>query len=514
MNKTPRPQNMSHITLVGLLCFLAPLTIYILRAPLVSGFMLDETITYWVTGGTIQDTIERAWAYQGQSPLYFIIVWLERSIGFDSESKLRATSLIVMGLSIIPLWYCAKALEINYPLAVLPLAVFCDDIIIRYAMMARPYAWGIFCLITSTALLLHWMSTGKRISFICYPLFLALTLYFQYLFLPVIIIHLLAYFTLRNLHTKGNFSSLVWAWFVTVLLMIPGILHLASWSNRTSLLSQVPLPTAYQAFARLFPLGSLGLPILGCMVGFLNVPFKFKPGRMRILLLLLCWAFGPTLLHYAISIFGNTNTFIDRYYIWRAPGVALLVAYLLNRIDSEKFVKVAIAVWAMFMVPVELFRRYQMDDWQQVAQFINENTAGEILLLNTGLLELDNLPYPDDSTSIAYLSSPFTVYPVENPTILIPLSFEGDNQEYYLKQSIIPKIKNLKSFVLVVAKARRVKYNGQALLSPDYYSEIFGLFDFTSEDRTEIGTVEILKFIRSAKETENRNAPTSSTQKS
>jgi hypothetical protein len=297
--------------------------------------------------------------------------------------------------------------------------------------------------------------------------------------------------------------------------MIPGILHLASWSNRTSLLSQVPLPTTYQAFARLFPLGSLGLPVLGCLVGFLNIPFKFKPGQIRVLFLLLCWAFGPVLLHYAISVFGHTNVFIDRYYIWRAPGVALLVAYLLNRIDSEKFVKVAIAVWAMFMVPVEIFRRYQMDDWQQVAQFITDNAADEVLLLNTGLLELDNVPYPEDSTSIAYLSSPFTVYPVENPTILIPLSFEGGNQEYYLKQSIVPKINKLKSFVLIVAKTRRVKYDGRALLSPEYYSEIFNLFDFTLGDRTEIGTVDVLKFIRVTKETNNREkGTTSSSQKS
>ncbi len=514
MNKAPKLSDSSRITSLGLLCFLVPLIIYLLRAPLASGFMLDETITYWVTGGTIQDTIERSWAFQGQSPLYFIIVWLERSIGFDTESSLRGMSLIVMGLSIIPLWYCARILEINYPLAVLPLAVFSDDIIIRYALMARPYAFGIFSLTTSTALLLHWMSTGKRVSFLSYPLFLALTLYFQYLFLPVVLIHLLAYFTLRNRHTKGNFSALVWAWFVTLLLMIPGILHLASWSNRTNLLSQVPLPPPPQAFARLFPLGSLGLPMLGCMVGFLNVPFKFKPGQIRILSLLLCWAFGPTLLHYSISLFGNTNIFIDRYYIWRAPGVALLVAYLLNRIDSEKLVKVAIAVWAMFMVPVEFFRRYQMDDWQVVSQFITDNAAGEILLLNTGLLELDNVPYPDDSTSIAYLSAPFTVYPVENPTILIPLSFESENQEYYLKQSIAPKISKVKSFVLIVARARRVKYNGQTLLSSEYYREIFELFDFELEHKTEIGTVDILKFMRAIKPTHNEKGTTSSNRKS
>lgn len=507
MNKTPSPLTGNNITFIGLLCFLIPLTIFLLRAPLTSGFMLDETITYWVTGGTMQDTIERAWAFQGQSPLYFMIVWLERSMGFDSEYSLRATSLIMMGLSIIPLWYCARALEIRYPLAVLPLAIFCDDIIIRYTMLARPYAWGIFCLTTSTALLLNWMSTGKRVSFLLYPLFLALALYFQYLFLPVIIVHFLIYLTLRKLHSKGKFSSLVWAWFATLLLMIPGILHLASWANRSGLLSQVPLPSPTQAFARLFPLGSLGLPILGCLVGFLNVPFKFKPGKIQIFILLLCWAFGPTILHYVVSISGNTNIFIDRYYIWRAPGVALLVAYSLNRIDSEKFVKLAIAVWALFMVPVEFFRRYQMDDWQQVSQFITENAPNEILLLNTGLLELDNVPYPEDPMSIAYLTSPFTVYPVENPTIPIPLSFEGENQEYYLKQSIIPKLSKLKSFVLIVARARRIKYNGRALLSSDYYSEIFSLFDFMPEERTEVGTVDIVKFIRSSKEPAKNKTP-------
>ena len=497
MNKAPLLQNVNNqITAFGLLCFFVPLAIYIIRAPLGTGFMLDETITYWVTGGTLQETIERAWAYQGQSPLYFIIVWLERSFGFDTESKLRITSLVLMGLSILPLWYCARALSISYPLAIIPLSLFSDDIIIRYALVARPYAWGMFFLTSSTALLLHWMATGSRFSFFFYPLFLALTLYFQYFFLTIVIIHFIIYLTVRKIHVKGKFSWLLWAWFATLLLMIPGILHLASWSSRTNLLRQVPLPSPINAFSRLIPLGSIGLPFLGCMVGVLQVPVKLKSGNNRILLLLLCWAFGPTLLHYFVSVLGHTNIFIDRYYIWRAPGVALLVSHLFNRVDSPKFIKVAIAVWTCFLLPVEGFRKYQIDDWQQVQEFVTANAPNETLLLNTGLLELDNLPYSEDSTSIAYLSAPFTVYPVENPTILIPHSFEEENQEYYLQQAIAPKLKVLKSFIVVVARARRVSYNGQALLSSEYYDKIFSLFDFKLIGSTEVGTVDILKFDR------------------
>jgi hypothetical protein len=457
--------------------------------------MLDETITYWITGGTLAETIERAWSFQGQSPLYFIIVWIVRTLGYESEQHLRLISMAAMFATIGPLLYIARIFNIPYAIGLLPLALFSEDTVVRYCLMARPYPFALFSLVSSTALLLDWMSTGRKLSFVLYPIFLTLTLYFQYIFAPVIGLHLLLFTALRNNLNKVQFRWLIWTWFISALMLIPGILHIVSWLSRSNLLVQVPLPSYNNLAFRFFPLGALGLPLLGCLIAALNIPFKTRKGDSKTVAILAVWAFLPPILNYLLSLFFASNFFIDRYYLWRAPGLALLVGYLLNLIDSQKFIKVTLIGWMCFSATVELLRNYHMDDWLVVQQFINENTSEELLLLNTGLLELDTPPYAQDSVSTSYLTAPFSVYPINNPTIIIPPTFEGEREENYLKTTILPQINKHQSFIIVAARSRRFPYNGKNLLSIDYYQEILSLLNFKEETRISLGTVDIAKYV-------------------
>jgi len=50
------------------------LQLLLLRAPLHESLWLDETLSVWVALGSFQEVIERAFLFQGQSPLYFLIL--------------------------------------------------------------------------------------------------------------------------------------------------------------------------------------------------------------------------------------------------------------------------------------------------------------------------------------------------------------------------------------------------------------------------------------------------------
>jgi hypothetical protein len=59
-----------------------------------ASFGLDETISAWVTDASLQQSWQRALSYQGQSPLYFALLWCWRSLSGDSEWALRLPSFL------------------------------------------------------------------------------------------------------------------------------------------------------------------------------------------------------------------------------------------------------------------------------------------------------------------------------------------------------------------------------------------------------------------------------------
>ncbi|MCB0333969.1 MAG: hypothetical protein KDD55_10755, partial [Bdellovibrionales bacterium] len=67
-------------------------------------FWLDETISYWITNNSFHDVTQRAISHQGQSPLYFWILWAWRQAIGHNEFALRLPSLLFGLASLAVLW--------------------------------------------------------------------------------------------------------------------------------------------------------------------------------------------------------------------------------------------------------------------------------------------------------------------------------------------------------------------------------------------------------------------------
>jgi hypothetical protein len=63
--------------------------------PMASSLWLDELVTWWVIKDSLGDTIHRAYAFQGQTVVYYVFEWLLRHLS-SQEWVLRAPSFIAL----------------------------------------------------------------------------------------------------------------------------------------------------------------------------------------------------------------------------------------------------------------------------------------------------------------------------------------------------------------------------------------------------------------------------------
>src|SRR6476469_554725 len=74
-----------------------------------SSLWVDEFGTLWVAEASLSQTVQRAIPVQGQTPLYYVLVWgALRTIG-ESELSLRILSLAAILAATVAIWRAGRA---------------------------------------------------------------------------------------------------------------------------------------------------------------------------------------------------------------------------------------------------------------------------------------------------------------------------------------------------------------------------------------------------------------------
>lgn len=105
-----------------------------------SGLWLDEFGTFWVAERDLATTVDRAWQFQGQSPLYYALARLSIATFGESEIALRAPSLVCGVLFAWVLFVCARSVAGPRAGAVAAAFAWASVPAIRVSADARPYA--------------------------------------------------------------------------------------------------------------------------------------------------------------------------------------------------------------------------------------------------------------------------------------------------------------------------------------------------------------------------------------
>jgi hypothetical protein len=380
---------------------------------LFESWWLDETVSLWIVSGSFSEVLSRSVHYQGQSPLYYSLLWAWMRVAGEGEFVTRLPSVLclLVAVTISIRWLYQSAGPMAAFMGVLILLSI-DQVLL--ALTARPYALALLLAILTLrtfSLLSHspryWLRAG---------LLLALTGYAHYLYAACALVG----FILAGTERKRALQAIG----VAFLLLTPGLLQLQALVNGRDLFfidppginsllrALVPLEVAIPLCVAL----SLGLVLYGGKagggVGIATADSSFWRVHREFVW---WWALVPVLLWLAALL--KFTVFTERYVLWCLWGGAMGMAVLMSRLRPPAVVRLVLIVISVFSIARGFDRVWQIEDWRgaflKIRSLESCQRPNAQVLLHSGLIELES--ENDASTATAtreYLSAPGEVYGV------------------------------------------------------------------------------------------------------
>ncbi|MFN3216391.1 MAG: glycosyltransferase family 39 protein [Acidimicrobiales bacterium] len=400
------------------------------------GLMTDELLTAWVSSDGLLETIERAQRHQGNSPVYFALVWVWRNVAGSSEWILRLPSLVCTIAAAWHLFRLGAELDGERRLTgvVAAFVLVADTNVILRATTARPYGLLLLLSVLSARALARYLASGSWRSGFTWVLTAVASLAMTPFAAPALLAHLVALGDrgrgrhLTPLRSSGAIGHDPTQWrrrlpalfglgLVVSLPMAPQVLAL---SRRSDELVFSSLPGVGDLIAALVPVSLFAAVAVGVAVGGWR-------GRLRIadpvLRFVGAWAVGPAVVLFTVSNITGNSLWVDRYRVIAVPAVALLVGLGVSRIGRG--LGRAVAGTALVLVSlwsVTGFVGLQQQGWREAVEWARAETSGEpiVIALDSALVELGDLALLDDPEWVPYLSGPIVHYPLEGDVNLLP----------------------------------------------------------------------------------------------
>ncbi len=461
--------------------------------PLSSSLWLDELGTWWVVKDGLGDTVHRALTFQGQSPLYYLIVWAARAVGGNSEVVLRLPSLIATALSMLLLYRLARTL-IGREAARLAVLVFAATQGVAFeASEARPYALATLAVIGSTYALVRWFDDGRRWSLpLVYALLAITVVWMHYLFALALVPHALyAFVRLRRGQTEVSVRRLAAVAVIVTAGVVPLAIQLASlWDRRSSL--SIPSNGSVQDFAVvLLPPVLVASLFLGSLLGRMRdrVRIAPAPARPSTLVLLGSWLLFPVVTLFLVSALTPVTFLSPRYFASVTPAIALFAGWAVASLEPAAVRRIVAVVLALLSVLAYGGTLKNGEDWRGAAAFERGNADPDtIVLLHPGLVESAQLGWFSDPEKRSYLLSVQSYYAMEGRVTPMPYILD-DEARAYLEGLVTGELAGVDRFLLVT-RYPLVPFRDwlDGRLTPEgYRSSVIGRF----------GVIQVIEFSRS-----------------
>src|SRR2546422_334785 len=157
--------------------------------PLGASLSIDETGTYWIVQGNLEETVSRAISWPPQPVLYCLTVWGAKQLGGTKEFVLRLPSVAAIAASLFLLSRLGAFLFDRLTGTIAAAVFLCMQPVAFAAADARPYAMGLAFSLAAMLLLVRWLDTGRFLPALGYVIFASLTVYMQPLFGLLFLVH-------------------------------------------------------------------------------------------------------------------------------------------------------------------------------------------------------------------------------------------------------------------------------------------------------------------------------------
>ncbi|WP_161604590.1 glycosyltransferase family 39 protein [Roseiconus nitratireducens] len=390
-----------------------------------SGLWLDESITAWVTDGGLSQCVDRAWNFQGQSPLYFIVVWGLRQVLGDSELGLRLLSVVSTVGAVVIFFGIQRELRVGRDAwlgaTAFALALWTHPDV---ALTARPYAAAVFFAVLATFLLLRMLKTESWVDPLGYTLAVATTISLHYVFATVLGFHLLLFCVTRYGHVTRR---LVFRWIgcliCVAVLCVPLLPHLLLVREKATRY-EISLPPRvhdllYQSFVSD---GLMPLAILVAGFGLLRPKLNFAAVDQDVVRIgVVWWIAGPLSIYCVYHLLGISLN-VPRYYLWRLPAIGLLAVAGIQAVYPHRLVAAPTLLLLTFMVPA--WQNVDRSGWREAIQWaslpgrLNDNCR---VVVYSGLIESAEPGWLKDDSYRPYFLAPLKHYRVPGSADVLPI---------------------------------------------------------------------------------------------
>lgn len=476
---------------------------------------LDETITYWVVKNGFGDLVYRTLHYQGKSPfyLYYFIVWCFIQILGSAEWVLRLPSLFSLILACFFLYKICLIL-FDREWALYSIIFFICLLQLQSANLgrdARPYGLAVMFSILSIMCFIQWMHDRQTKHQIAYIISTTATCYAHIIFTPILILHLCYYFIFKENNPKVSFRKLVLTFCIIAGFILPiGYHHLIILFGDRKLGSWAPMPGIIDLLNAWFPIKLFLLYVIGAFsISYIvhrkiNINIENKLCLKRFLFVLI-WFFFPALFLFIISKINGASFFVDRYYFWSYPAIAIVIAGLLRMTNYSVLKLSIILLFPTILITTKLvyYPISVVEDWKSATGYINSTNIAEKgpVLIWPGFIDTRNeklINIINDHEKKDSVLSPLSYYPLKNKkAVLLPWLPDDIDLEAFLSRQHAEFIKEKDEIWLIVRnclfinnKQKQKKYSSQ-----DVFVDWLKSQDFLLVEKKSFGAIVVSRFI-------------------
>jgi hypothetical protein len=400
--------------------------VFLGRAPLSESFWLDETITAWIVKDSVREVWSRSIQFQGQSPFYYLIVWILKKFlhGVVSAEVLLRMVSVVSGFGIAALLWqlIGKFSKSIYARALAVGMVVADPVFQNAVLSARPYALAVVVALWSILCTLQLCEKFSHRRAAVWVLSLLSTFYLHYLFAVVVLVHGVVLFVWYRATAR---AVLPWLG-VFCVCALPGGFQLISLAQRAPLLSFSEQPGLRDVLLEGVPLP----PLVSFLTGLLLA--AIWGGGWRVVRAVLC--VPPMLLAYTVlpvCIFfvhgyvSEAPLWMPRYWAWSSVIWSVVCGVVTGAVQGRRTVWLLCAVTFVMVTTLLGVQQRAPEEWREAAGVVRA-AKGPVVLLS-GLIEAEHAALRARSEYAEYLRVPLTVYGVTQPIVVVG-SHDSDAQ--------------------------------------------------------------------------------------
>ncbi|HZV00329.1 MAG TPA: glycosyltransferase family 39 protein [Planctomycetota bacterium] len=419
-------------------------------APIKSGLTLDETSTAWVVDGSLGETVHRASLYQGQSPLYYVLVRLVVLVFGGSEAVLRAPSVVATALATLVVARIGRRIfdpDVGFYAA----AAFVSTADVVYAASdARPYALGVFLAAAATLALVEWVETRRTWLGLLYAALAASIVYVHYLFASTLLVHALYLVArVRTGRPVPSARSLALAGALVGVALAPLVPQAGALEGRHRAIEYSPLATWESFVGWLLPQAAI-VPIvagLACALGRQRLAPPAASADSTALVL--GWHLVPRV---SIFVFSRYvfRVFLSRYVLNAAPGFALLLGWGIAALPTRRIANAVACLMLLASCASFASKRHSREDWKLTARCVREALGRDRapVVMNVGFVESMQPDWLEgDAERRSFLLAPLSRYDVGGEPVPFPLLVAPETRAYV--ERVASRLERCERFIFV-----------------------------------------------------------------